>query len=797
MILPRILHDAFKKLRRQESGDLGLLALCLALVPLVWGILLGWHPDRYIMAADGWAMMIPYLRELLAHGGDWTQVIYRPEIQGGAALHDTAGTLLIHQICGFFRLSVTTTANLTVFIAQSGFAFIGTRFAEELAGRWMLRTQGAEPKGQQDSQKQLWLLRALMILLFAFAPVLSWRIFFGHVIMIFGTCVFLGFFALFVAALNARLTLTLLGIVFFMMLQVFPTALQQSIIYGLVFGAPVLLAFCLNEFLPDRRWGFIRCLRTPTLVLVSAILVSMPKFAGLLHHAFGSDAARGVLEESGVVFSHLTMSWRDLWASIPWGLGLIGITSPFEKWHEVNLPVGPFVLALGALLLVRDRSGRKSFAVGLSFCFLVAFLFAANVHPISDLVLTLLPILKSFRVPSRALLPVLAMFPILACAQFVFRLNREPYSAGGFSGWWTAGALCGGAVAMVLLPPFVRELAAWIFVASLFLVPEFVHKFKIPRAMGLVLLFLIALASLLSFKERTVPTLSLVDLEPRFSAVLADIQAHEPPLNSSLVRTTFDGNIAEFSSNSNWMLGVSSVNGYWFPLRRYLGLAMGLARIPADYTIVNLRFRTTDSDFDAVRKLYNVGYRVLIDEAGKYSLEKLAPTLGAAWFAAGIQKAPSMEELARRLTVDFGTLALVDASDEVVQRMRVPEFENQACKKSQASVLVATRGEQGVLLEVKNGVAGCPLAVSMNYMERLSAYVYFEDGWRERELNLFPIYGALTGILVPKIKGHPSFRILIEAVPFVPLWSRLAFYVGLLILGLLVVERLKAGRTLP
>ncbi len=782
------LPDTLKRLWKRESGDLGLLALCCALIPLVWGTVFGWRPNLYIMGADGWAMMVPYLRDLLAHGGDWTQLIYRPEVQGGVALHDTAGTLLLHQICGWLGFSVTTTANLTVFIAQGGLAFIGVRFAEELAQRWRLQSSNGEGFVPESPWWERVFLNACMVILFAFAPIFSWRIFYGHVIMLFGTSVFFGFFALFLAALNARLSISFCGVVLFAMLQVFPTCMQQSIVYGFVFGAPVLIAFCASEFWRERQWGFVRSLRVPLLILVSALLLSMPKLAGLLNYAFGSDAARSVASGNDVVFSYLTLGWRDLVSSLLWGMegrgSFFGVTSP-ELLHELNLPLGPLLLVVFSLAVRRSQNSSRGVALGLIISLLLACGFASNLHPISDIVLAVMPLLKSFRVPSRALLPVAILVPVLASAHFLGFISQMRIQKDSRMGR-VLTLLAVGSVLIAFAPALLREFLAWAMTMGLIAISFRGAKSSALRSVFVGLFALLSVTSLFSFKERSGSLLDLGEAQSDFADIRAEILVQDPTLNMPLVRTALSDDVAGFNSNSSWMLGLASPNGYFFPLRRYLELVSELDGLPLDPTVVNFRFKAASPAFEVIKKLYDLHWRIHFDQSGKAQMERIESALGAAWFASGIQLVPTMRELAtvlkKRIAIGGGARALVNASDTIVKRMRVSEFERLECKNSQVIGMAASHGVQSVVLEVKNEEPLCPLVVSMNYMEGLRAYVLLENDFREREINLFPIEGALTGVLVPKIANHPTFKILIIAVPHIPFWARLAFFVGLLLL---------------
>jgi len=86
----------------------------------------------------------------------------------------------------------------------------------------------------------------------------------------------------------------------------------------------------------------------------------------------------------------------------------------------------------------------------------------------------------------------------------------------------------------------------------------------------------------------------------------------------------------------------------------------------------------------------------------------------------------------------------------------------------------------------------CPLTVAMNFATTLESRGFHSDG-REVELKLYPAYGALTGVWVPaSVK-----KVIIQPRLILPLWSRIAWVMGWLLLAVALFRVVKDDRDAP
>ena len=441
--------------------DLLALAGCAVLVPLTW-LGLGWRPDRLVMGYDAVTALLPMAAVLREAGGDARALAWRDELLGGVAVRDTLGPQPWLSVLAAAGFTATGILNGATFAVQALFAFFGQRLTADLT-----RVLGgvAAPG---------WLRVPVTALLTAFAPFVGWRVGYGHLTLLVGLLPFLACLGVLAASLASTRTATLTLVAAGAVASGLPFVGQQTLLYGFVFGAPLLFGL----------WrcggGSPRALRGVALVLLSGLLLAAPLYGPMLAHAFGSDALR---EVGGVpvTYGYLTARATDWLTSLPWGrLSLVG--RPEIQYHESNLPLGPLL----PLLALLPRRGRP-LLVGIMGSLLMAMAFASNLWPVSDVFLWVLPPLRSFRVPTRALMPALLVLPVVVGAGLAMVGDARPKRAA------MAAGLAGGAI-LFFLPPVPRELAGWTIVLLALRLRE--------RMPAVALVLALCGCSLAAFRER-------------------------------------------------------------------------------------------------------------------------------------------------------------------------------------------------------------------------------------------------------------------------------------------------------
>ena len=219
---------------RDETQDGLTLALAALVVPATW-LLLGWSWTRSVAGHDGLAHTLLLLRRLSQASGDWSSLVYVPDLLGGTEVRNVVGPFPPFSVLARLGLSPTAILNLTVFLSQILFAFLGVRLAEDAASVWREETVSAG-----------WSERIAAVWLCGFAPVLAWRLGYGHAVLVFGALPLVAGLALFAAAAARRLTVTVLAAVVAVFCLALTYSAQQTFFYAAFFGAPLLLGAWLS-----------------------------------------------------------------------------------------------------------------------------------------------------------------------------------------------------------------------------------------------------------------------------------------------------------------------------------------------------------------------------------------------------------------------------------------------------------------------------------------------------------------------------------------------------------------------
>ena len=701
----------------REGDDALLLAAALALVPLVWRVLLGWAPGTSVSGFDAMATIIPILSELVAAGGDWSALVYRPDLLGGMKVRDAIGPFPPFAWLAALGLGTSAVYNASAFLVQALLGVLGVRAAADLSQAWGGRLG--------------WPLKLLGIVLVAFVPPLGWRFGYGHLTLVVGLLPFMAGLALVAAAASRTMTVALASTA---LLSLYVGVLftgHQLVFYGAVFGGPILLGL----------WWTLgrrpRALVVPALVASAALLVAWPAFRPVVAHARSTDSPRA-LGQTRITYSYLTERPVDWLASVPWTRAVIPGGQPELHHHETNVPLGPMLVLL---VLVPWRRSR-ALGVGLLASALAAILFAMDARPFSTALLALIPPLASFRVPTRALLPAVLALPVLATA--ALGRTRSTLSVR------TVGVMA-AALTLFWLPPWLRETAGWTL--ALALVATRAGRPLVPGLPALAVGCGLAAGGLGAFRERLLPF-------PHADAALATAQdlgrrlkSARPELAAPLSRVSLGFESPDFGPNTAFASGLSALDGYYFPSRRYIELFSALHGYEYQPNALLLRFPASEPWTRPAFALYNVGW--FLQKKGDAQLEgrRLGPTAGAAWFSQGFERVPSFAALGR---------VLLDADADVAARVRerlflvdsdpalpagLPRVVEPACANARVLEVSETQHRAGVRVRLESP-ADCPLAVAMDFVETLHADVSGTDG-RARPALVFPACGSLAGVWVP------------------------------------------------
>jgi hypothetical protein len=491
----------------REANDLALLALAAVIVPATWRLLLGWSWSDLIPGHDGVSTVFLAIRELVEAHGRWSDLVYRADLFGGMKVRDAVGPVPALALLARLPLSPTSVFNVLTFLIQIVIAFLGVRTAQDLAA---VLAPGSRPA--------TWLERAMGVWMCAFAPALAWRLGYGHHTLVVGGLPFLAALALLAASGAGTLGVTLLIVSTAALVNGVLFTGHQMVLYGVVFGGPILLGLWLT------CGGHGRHLRVPVLVAGAAFLIALPGLWPVFAHAAGSDSLRS-LGRMELTYSWLTSEPMDWLTSIPWTRLAVPFRRPVLFHHEINYAAGP-LLALLALVPWRRARGL---ALGLTVSVVLVLLFSMNIQPFSRALLYAVPPLNSFRVPPRAILPALSLLPVLVLAAILSQAQARTRTGTALVALAAAG--------LFFLPSQGREAVGWtVALAVVALGPQ--GRRDLPALAWGALLVGMAAGSVAAFRERLLPFIPGQEALARAESVGAAALRAEPSLASPLVRAS-------------------------------------------------------------------------------------------------------------------------------------------------------------------------------------------------------------------------------------------------------------------
>jgi hypothetical protein len=739
----------------REAQDVALLALAAVMVPATWRLLLGWSWGDLIPGHDGVATVFLAIRELVEAHGRWSDLVYRADLFGGMKVRDAIGPLPVLALLARLPLSPTAVFNVLTFLIQTVIAFLGVRTAQDLAAVLA-----------PESRPATWPERAAGVWMCAFAPVLGWRLGYGHHTLVVGGLPFLAMVALLAASGAGRLSVTLLIVATAVLVNGVLFTGHQMVLYGAVFGGPILLGLWMT------CGGRGRDLRVPVLAALAAFLIAVPGLWPVFAHAAGPDSLRS-LGRMDLTYSWLTSEPLDWLTSIPWTRAAVPFRRPILFHHEINYAAGP-LLALLALVPWRRAPGL---AAGLATSVVVVLLFSMDVQPFSSALLFVVPPLNSFRVPPRAILPALSLLPILALTGIVIARANAVARAGT-----TLVALA--AAGLLFLPTHAREALGWS--AALAVVALGSHgRRELPPLAWSALLLAMAGGSLGAFRERLPPFVpGAATLARAESLGAAAVKAYRA-LASPLYRVRVVPEDDAFEANTAFAARLSAIDGYFFPSRRFVELVCALRGQEYQPNQLIVRVPEEHPTSRPLFQLYNVGWRLraMPSDPRGVEIRRLARPPGPAWFSVSFDVVDSFAALGRDLMAvgdALGgrarqTLWLV-GSDPAVAAARLPKSVDSACGSARVLEVKASRGAGGVSASV-DVPSDCPLIFAMSYAETLRALVVAPAG--EQRATVFPAYGALAAVWVPRGTTEVRIEAAPGAVPLAPAWT----IAGLLVLA--------------
>ena len=767
-----------------ETQDLLTYLAGVVVSVLTWLLILGWAPHLMIPGHDGTGLDLPYMGELARVNGEWTKLLYRGSWLGGMKMLEVTGLSWCLPFLTRLGFAPYAVLNGFVFFIQSIYAYLGIKGVSSLLTLWR-----AQPIILP------WRLRLPLVWLFAFAPVIGWRLCYGHSTVAMASQFFISILTSLLAAMAGTSTVFLALISTWVAYTCFQSSMQQPILYAVVFGAPILLGLFWSEFQKEfvaasneklplqfllRRW--LAILGKTFIPTVTGLLLALDTFSLVLLQSSSGDSARSV-QSGSVTYSYLTGEMGDWLGSLLWTLDTFQSDRAEMMRHEVNYPLGPLLLVF---ILLFPWQKYWKVAVGLGVSLFLTIAFSNHVGWIADGLIGLIPPLNYFRVPTRSALVIAMTLPIYATASLLNACDLRRLQLG-----FREVLFCLGALAMLVsLPPVGREVLLWagvLAVVGSYLFFEY-RQYSQNKQNGQkwmvapwCLILMLGVGSVLAFGERRLPFFDAEKTLAESAKIHDHLVAQVPELSSPLTRAYLNFVLPVFGNNTGMVLGISSISGYGFPLRRFLQVVAALEGVPYEPTTVNLNIPLDQPKFQILRQLYNVKYDLSVLPSQEIGVTAETNTMGPAWFVDTLEPVETFEGLVGKLqnSSQVKTTGFLIRDESAIPSGLLQWPHQPSCRDAQVVNVATDSAGQSLNFQLKTE-ADCPLIISTNYVSRWSAFL-LENGIK-KSLSVFPIDGALTGVLVPR----GTSRLTLEYETKAPSWAQVGKCLGFILLGLMV-----------
>ena len=393
----------------------------------------------------------------------------------------------------------------------------------------------------------------------------------------------------------------------------------------------------------------------------------------------------------------------------------------------------------------------------------------------------MIPPLEAFRVPARAMLPLAVALPAVGIGMLLRHMPSVEDEARKLR---TADvvALAGGLVLLVArdwVPSIAWELAGWALCITLLVAPH-IFVARTPTHARAALLAL-SVIGIVAFDARFARTLPRDPIERGPTELRAAALAAAPELADPLHRIKVSHPPGPYRMSLAFAAGLGSVDGVWYPPRRFIALVSSLFQqeLPATAAVFAL---SSSPAFPVLQQLYNVRYEI---DVRKGAIASLPATPGGAWFPRRVELLDEPAAFARTVADASRAGGLATALRNVAWVLKsdlgVP-LPPLRCSDATVEHVASQGHGQAVDVRVRAS-STCLLVLSMNYTSTLVATGEL-DG-RPLELRMLPIDVALAGVIVPA--GVTSIRVAPRIS--VPAWARFELGLAALVLVLIAGRR--------
>lgn len=499
----------------------------------------------------------------------------------------------------------------------------------------------------------------------------------------------------------------------------------QVPIYSLIFCSPLIIGLLAKSSLRS-------ALKSISILMICILLVlaiSYPQLANILAIVKSQDVPRNFGQS--LTFSYTTQTSLDWLSSLFFEINTINTGRHPFLLHETNYPLGIYLL-----FFIMFFPWKKTFFMGIGIVFSLFFIvaFSSNVPIFSPLVLNIFPILNSFRVPARGVIPiVLILIPFsLACLEHFIYKNKNQL----------------------------------LIIKYKFKLPKFFSMISFEKLFLLIMWSLLSTCSLNSFKERLPQLSDGLALESTLKELPKSMKAAVPeaflPLNRSMLFFTHPQLLFTFGNS----LGLFTLENLGFFNTYFLTFLLTLHNQPFSPVITALNMELFNSYINIFRRFYNLRWQWYLTPDHKIAfLDFTKETWGPAWIPYQLGTFNLLSELteylksAKNQELDQLKNKLLLERDVAFNNMPLVKSNLKYCQHVKIKSISYLQYNQRIKISLDNSAFNslispnlettCPLIVSTNYSSLLVVTTPIKDSSDFKNLKTFRAYGVLLGVIVP------------------------------------------------
>jgi hypothetical protein len=683
------------------SNDLTLLFLITIIIISVWTFIIQMPLSSLFGEGDTFALFAHY-SEMLRTGPLASNYIYSNTRIGGVAV-GPVDTAIYHQLFSSLGFHPMLAINFSVIASQSLVSFFCIKILHLF----------------QNKIKTDFVVSFFLLILFAFNPAIAWRLVFGHLNLVWG--LLWGLAIIYLTLGNLRNKLSITGVL--CSVAVFCNSLQcinlaQPILYVcLIFTFFILLY--IKEVLSfykknGKQWLLL------SLLIGAALFYSIVNIANTISYL--PFLGRSVSDS--LIYTYNVETLNDFFSSLFYSYKTVNTRRSFYFLHETDLGYGVLPILFLALIC---REYKKKWLWAVACVFLFGIFLSANIPIFSDTLLTIIPLLRSFRCPSRFFFPInYILLMILGWYALHSDIAKEKKKViFSFLGFVTTILLF---VTLEIQIDYLTLVFIGIFI---FL---FTCRLNLVKEYALLMLSILSVMNILGFKEKVPEESYSIEQYQRSEELIRNVTGFSTKLlehNSAIIHSPFQ-------LNQGAVYNFSGMDGYVYPSRNFSQFYRLLNPHVGE---LNLSFiiNSANPGYHIFSKIFNITKELRM-EGNKLFLAKIqnnAPII----LADHIDYTDDPKIIISGLEKNDGTIFVENKYKENLKA-------NKICNE----VSILNQNSSSVKLKIRN-TGRCLIQLATQYS------IFLKAMGNNKNFEVIPVNWISTGIIIDDYEGEITVEV--------------------------------------